>query len=437
MEIKDLKNKTLGIVSSYSDLCGNATYTKQLMEDLAKFFKKVECVELDQRLIHSELNYEAQKEVTEKVKQYDFINIQCEPGLFHKKARAAIKFIGKIIDARNGENISITFHSVGISSKVINMSKLEYKLFKIKLSLFKKERRSFDVYRTEQSLLLSKIKKLQKSGKNISIIVHQKELAEQLSLSGIESYFHPIVSASNKDIIKFNNENIRNNVLDKYNLDKSKTYVGCYGFYGPYKGVDVLIKAISLLPENYQLIISSNCHPVSNLRKRSITGGGEKNRKLGIVETVEQDYYMQYLMKLIIKSKISDKVHFINHIIDEEDFKELIASTDISVFPYYEVGQQGSGPVSYATHLSYSGKIILSRTNLFETYEKNFFPNCFTFFDQGNYFELSKKILSVKSKKENLLKARSNFNSDSNVKTYVDCLMQNKNVSNFVFKRYS
>ena len=115
-----------------------------------------------------------------------------------------------------------------------------------------------------------------------------------------------------------------------------------------------------------------------------------------------------------------------------ENFKELISSMDISIFPYYEVGQQGSGPVSYATHLGYSGKIVLSRTNLFETYEKNFFPDCFTFFDQGNDLELSKKILNIRSKKENLLKARSVFNPESNIKTYVDALLKNKDVNNFI-----
>lgn len=433
-----LKDKTLGIISSYQDNCGNATYTKQIIDDLKNYFKIVECIELDQRMVHSNFYDKIKSEVINQVKKYDYINIQCEPALFHKKVRKAIKFIEEIIDARNGENISITFHSLGISQEIINLSSIQKKFFRLKLSIFKKKRKSIDIYKDMQSLILQKVKKLQQRGKNISIIVHQKELSEKLSFLKISSYFHPIVSASSADIVKFSNDNnIRATILDKYQLDKNLTYIGCYGFYGAYKGIDVAIDALKFLPENYHLILSSNCHPINNLKVRSIIINSEKRSKKSQHynsddSLVEQDSYMVYLMKKIINNKVFDRVHFINHIIDEEEFKQLISAIDISVFPYYEVAQQGSGPVSYSTHLSNSGKIILSRTNLFETYEKNFFKDCFTFFDQGNYLELSKKILKIKSKKDELKKARAKYNPESNCLTYVNSLIGNKDTSNFV-----
>ena len=175
-------------------------------------------------------------------------------------------------------------------------------------------------------------------------------------------------------------------------------------------------------------------NPIRNLKIKSIVNYKQKNGAENSItqQLVEQDEYMVYLMNKIIAAGIVSRVHFVNHILDEGDFKALIAAMDISVFPYYEVGQQGSGPVSYSTHLSYSGKIILSRTNLFETYEKNFFHDCFTFFDQGNSLELSYKIKSAQSKKENLLKARSVVNPDSNVKTYINSLIKNQAVDNFL-----
>ena len=208
MNSSDLKNKTLGIVSSYGDNCGNATYTKQLMSDLKGYFKKVECIELDQRLINSEFYGAIRDRVLKQVKSYDFINIQCEPGLFHKQARKAIKFIESIIDARDGNDISITFHSVGIVNDVINLSDFDYKIYKIKFFLNRKLRKSLDLYKVRQAILLRKIKQLQKLGKNISVIMHQKELSEKLALLDIESYFHPIVSANNSDIKKFDNPNL-------------------------------------------------------------------------------------------------------------------------------------------------------------------------------------------------------------------------------------
>lgn len=436
-DLSFLKDKTLGIISSYQDNCGNATYTKQISHDLKNYFKKVDCIELNQRMIHSNFYDKVKSEVIDQVNKYDYINIQCEPALFHKKVRKAIKFIEEIIDARNGENILITFHSLGISQEIFNLSPIQKKLFRLKLAIFKKKRKSIDSYKDTQSLILQKVKKLQQQGKNISIIVHQKELSEKLSLLNISSYFHPIVSANSADIIKFSNNNIRDITLDKYQLDKNLTYIGCYGFYGPYKGVDVVVDALKFLPENYHLILSSNCHPINNLKIRSVlVNRDKKNNKSKDYNNqsnsvVEQDLYMVYLMNKIINNNLFDRIHFVNHIIDEEEFKQLISAVDISVFPYYEVAQQGSGPVSYSTHLSNSGKIILSRTNLFETYEKNFFKDCFTFFDQGNYLELSKKILKVKSKKDELQKARAKYNPESNCLTYINSLIGNKDTTTF------
>ena len=437
MNLLDLKNKTLGIISSYKDNCGNASYTRQLIEDFKTKFKKVECIELDQRLVHSDFHNLVKANVLKKIHLYDFINVQFEPGLFHRKASKAFKFMEQILKIKN-TNIAITFHSLSLSgeySKIVNFSWLEYLLFKVKFRLKLLNRKDYNPYVLQQCFLLRKIKLNKFNHSNgISIIVHNKKSAEQLAFLGVDSYFHPIVSANNSDIEKFNNDKIRNIILDKHNLSKDKTYIGCYGFYCPYKGVDLILKAMKHLPENFHLVMSSNCHPVSNLKIRNITTE-KKNittENVEHIQYVEQNTYMIYLMDLIIKLNISNRVHFTNHIIDEDGFKELIAAMDVSVFPYYEVGQQGSGPISYATHLNYSGKIILSRTNLFEMYEQDFFPDCFTFFDQGNYLELSQKIKNIKSKKMNLLKARTKFNPNSNTKTYIDALLQNKDVSNFL-----
>jgi len=75
MNLLDLKNKTLGIISSYKDNCGNASYTRQLIEDFKTKFKKVECIELDQRLVHSDFHNLVKANVLKKIQLYDFINV--------------------------------------------------------------------------------------------------------------------------------------------------------------------------------------------------------------------------------------------------------------------------------------------------------------------------------------------------------------------------
>ena len=57
-DLSFLKDKTLGIISSYQDNCGNATYTKQIIHDLKNYFKKTDCIELDQRMVHSSFHNE-------------------------------------------------------------------------------------------------------------------------------------------------------------------------------------------------------------------------------------------------------------------------------------------------------------------------------------------------------------------------------------------
>lgn len=412
--MSDLKEKTLGILSSWAENCGNASYTGQLIQELSQHFKKAECIPLNQALIHSGNSVE--EEVLQKVKQYDFINIQYEAALYGKNSKQAHKFMRKIIDSHN--NITITLHSIDVDKNFALKSSLtDRKIvllrFLQKLNIIKSNLTSAE-YSTIRFFYF--LNKLVKQGKNIQIIVHRKGVIKLIEKFGLKATHHPIVSTTNNDIQKFNNPTIRNEFLEKYNLDTSKTYIGLFGFLGAYKGFDVALKSLKHLPENYHLIMCCQRHPMKNILSPKKKPGKSKATTETQFQTDEE---ISKLNNIILENDLINRVHYVNHLIDEDEFKLAIAGTDIPIFPYYEVAQGGSGTISYALNLNYNAKIIASRTKAFEDYYNDYYPNCFTFFDQGNEIELAYKIQNITSKSEEIKEAQKKFSTDNNIKTYI------------------
>jgi hypothetical protein len=76
---------------------------------------------------------------------------------------------------------------------------------------------------------------------------------------------------------------------------------------------------------------------------------------------------------------------------DDDDFLAGMAVCDAVVFPYLEVGQSASGPISQALELG--RRIIASRTRTFLEFAA-YHPGAIEFFDIGNHLELAARILA-------------------------------------------
>src|SRR3569832_1265615 len=79
-----MKKERLAIVSSYDELCGNASYTKVLEQELSKFYD-VTVLSLDVELLRQKRNKQALhhiKTLSEQLKEYDCVNFQLEAGLY-------------------------------------------------------------------------------------------------------------------------------------------------------------------------------------------------------------------------------------------------------------------------------------------------------------------------------------------------------------------
>lgn len=120
-------------------------------------------------------------------------------------------------------------------------------------------------------------------------------------------------------------------VLKKsYNI-AGRPLVTTFGFIGPGKGIELGIKAISLLKEKYQDIIylvAGETHP--NLKK-----------KMG-------ETYRDSLLDLIEKVNVKDNIKFINRYISLEELGEILYMTDVYLTPYPHRNQAVSGTLSFA-----------------------------------------------------------------------------------------
>ena len=76
----------------------------------------------------------------------------------------------------------------------------------------------------------------------------------------------------------------------------------------------------------------------------------------------------------------------------EADFLAGMAMCDAVVFPYLEVGQSSSGPISQALELGC--RIIASRTHAFLEFAE-YHRNAIEFFDIGNHLELAERLTAA------------------------------------------
>ncbi len=100
--------KKIGIISSFDILCGNATYSKSLIEGIKKKYDAMEIAIPPS--IQKRKNPKAIREVIDKARSCDAINIQLELTLFGPTPNSAVSFIEKLI--KSNKNKSITMHRV-------------------------------------------------------------------------------------------------------------------------------------------------------------------------------------------------------------------------------------------------------------------------------------------------------------------------------------
>ena len=401
------------VVSSYKRPCGIAQYVEFLEGPLrAQTDWNIEIAALPVTLLRSQSPYArkaASREIAEiarKAKSADVVNIQLEPGLFGLTPMQIWKRLNAIISASS--NVILTYHTVPpMQAERIGLS----------LDGLANAVRSWRGNYVFDRLF----RKVRQAPRKFHHIVQTTREARNFVLMGIpeETISHmplAFLSKDDKDSVDFSAD--RKAVEKLYELH-GKKIIACFGFLSEYKGVEVAIRAMRLLPEEYHLLVVGGLHP-EGLAMRTIRqpyierltseiypksyrkynpGGAEGPKE-------ERDIYSDPLEKSLL-----GRVHFCGALANE-DFNKVMAACDAVVLPYAEVGQTSSGPASLALDLQ--RPLYCSRTHCFRELDM-YQPGALCFFEIGNHIELAEKIAREEALRKERVQARAAYVQRYNV----------------------
>jgi glycosyltransferase involved in cell wall biosynthesis len=397
----------LAIVSTFDELCGIAGYTKALVLQLRDHFD-VTVFDLDQFFFRAEeksvqklADAEIERICTE-LANFDVVNIQLEHGTLGRTKKAIFRRFEKLVKA--SPRLCVTFHTV------LQMIPFEWQSAAkaaVRLRLDKVVGMWSD-HRGAKLLSVRLYRLLKITG--ASVIVHTRRDMRMLKyVHQIEEvYDHPLSFYPRHVIEEVKRTANRGDFARLRGLPSDAVVLGCFGFLSKYKGIDVALRALRLLPKNFHVAIFGGLHPneikkgvpldayVSDLLEQIEPGrnwldvNSEEDSKLNLTLSAE-DYERLTVAKH--PTDLSSRVHFMGALKDE-DFPRAMHVCDIALLPYMEVGQSSSGPMSIAIEM---GKpVVASRTKAFIQIER-YHPDRISLFEVGNFLELAQVVSAVAS----------------------------------------
>ena len=434
--------KKLAIISTFDDLCGIASYTRHLMVQLKPYYE-ITVFDLDQFVFRGDSNSlkkladNETRRIVNELQNFDALNIQLEHGTLGKSPKDIVKRLGMFIQAAPA--VCVTFHTV-IPHKSL-MSGV------VSLAAKGRVKSAFLQYRTNLKnyqlvVGVDRLIRQAQTKKPTSVLVHTRRDAKNFKLikKFDNVHNHPLAYLTYSEV-----EEIKNTTtLDKdfpqlaYNFKEGNVLLGVFGFFGRYKGLETVLSALRLLPENYHVAIFGGLHPNSieanvdineylgsvvdqiNPNRTMLDEWSDANKdkasKIGV-----DDFYR--LIKEKSFNDLTSRVHFMGSLSDQ-DFPKAISICDVVLLPYLEVGQSASGPMSIAADMG--AVIIASRTRAFMQFDR-YNPNRIKMFDIGNYVQLSDMILAVGETEHYKEFESSKYTVESNVEVYKKALFWDKN----------
>src|SRR5262249_46838644 len=180
------------------------------------------------------------------------------------------------------------------------------------------------------------------------------------------------------------------------------------------------------LPENHHLLIFGGVHPQEIAPRQARHPYISTLLSGAYVDTTLYDRLDANGPQLVVNAEagvrellgthprdLSARIHFMGAL-NEADFLGGMAICDAVVFPYLEVGQSSSGPISQALELGC--RIIASRTHAFLEFAE-YHKDSVEFFDIGNHLELAERLLA--RRQFGPRQGSPEFNVETNKATYL------------------
>jgi glycosyltransferase involved in cell wall biosynthesis len=404
------RKERLAIVSTSSKLCGIAAYTAALRRQLNDAFD-ITVFDLDQYLLRSphrrvrQLGDRHVKAICRAIRRFDVVNLQLEYGTLGRYGRDIHRRFCWLTDA--APRMSVTFHTL-LTPPAFDTAAFAKALATLN---FKRAARLQAAHRRAHLLSNGVARQLRRAQgrKAVSAIVHnRRDLHDARYLSGLRSVFdHPLAYLSAAEIAAIRTAASRRRFPMLDGLPDDAALIGVFGFLNEYKGIATAIEALNYLPQQHHLLIFGGVHPqeiaarqsrhpyISSLFDRAYVDTTLYDRMTGLAAegaprlVVEADSGLRELLGTHPRD-LSARIHFMGALA-EPDFLAGMAVCDAVVFPYLEVGQSSSGPISQALELGC--RIIASRTHTFLEFAE-YHKNAIEFFDIGNHLELAERILA-------------------------------------------
>lgn len=400
----------LALVSTCSDLCGIAAYSRSLEKQLADAFE-VTVFDLNQFLLrstHTRVRRFADRHIQEicrEIREFDAVNLQLEHGTLGRSCRDIFRRFTWI--ARAAPRLSVTFHTV-FEAEEFDLKRFCRELLSLNFGKAITLRADYNRAHLLSAGIATHLRRAQRL-KPVSVIVHtRRELWHMRYVHGLRHvYDHPLSFLSEEEAQQVRHTASRDKfpLLDQIPHDAK--LVGIFGFLGRYKGFETVIRALHHLPKNHHLLIFGGVHPNeikphqpidpvvsslfdagyvdTNIAERMRAGPARSTPSVSVaVDGSMRDLLVDH------PKDLSQRIHFLGATTDAE-FLSGMAVCDTVVFPYLEVGQSSSGPISQAVELGC--RVLASRTHTFLQFGK-YHQNMIEYFDIGNHLELAARILS-------------------------------------------
>jgi glycosyltransferase involved in cell wall biosynthesis len=371
----------VALLSTWNETCGIAHYAYFLERELSRHYH-VAPIALRREIffIGNSSDQERQvadNRVTEIVAQirrekFDAIILQFEPSLFGRNIRQVCARIRRIVDsAKPGARLVVDFHYVNRDDTD------EERLLRTALRGPRAVARRVLAQGRQHfwQQLYGIINGRARRGP-VSAIAHSFRDAEALKIALPDAHvMHGPLSYMDEAFVAALPRLVATSHLPELMPQRKPDarYIGCFGFYSPYKGFETAISALDHLPQNYELLMFAGVHDTV-----STLGDGR------------QQYLMQ-LLRLVEEKKLASRVHFIGTVSDDDMLLSLKLCHAVSI-PYQNSPHTASGPAAMAIELGCL--TFASRSTQFIELKK-YFPDQFHFVDIGNHIELAQKIQAL------------------------------------------
>jgi glycosyltransferase involved in cell wall biosynthesis len=400
----------LAVVSTYDELCGIAAYTRSLERQLGDVFD-VTVFDLNQFLLRSthrrvrKFGDRHIQAICREIREYDTVNLQLEHGTLGRCCSDIYRRFNWLL--RASPRFSVTFHSI-FPSNAFDFAECFKEICRFNFARAMALRAHYLRSNLLSAGIASRLRRAQRL-KPVSVIVHtRRDLWHMKYVHGMRNvYDHPLsfLSSAEAEEVRRTASRTKFAVLDA--VPAGSKLIGVFGFIGRYKGFDTVIRALHHLPEEYHLLFFGGVHPNEIKPHQSIDPVVSSLFDAGYIDTsvaeraranpgastpvvsVAVDGSMRDLL-IEHPKDLSGRIHFLGAQSDA-DFLAGMAICDAVVFPYLEVGQSSSGPISQSLELGC--RVIASRTHTFLQFSR-YHQNMIEFFDIGNHLELAGRILA-------------------------------------------